>query len=443
MTSSFYRAFEEKYRGERDLIKSRLKVYLPFIEPLKETYPTGEALDLGCGRGEWLELLREFGVNAHGIDIDDGMLVTCRDLDLSVETGDAIAFLKGLDNESKIVISGFHIAEHLEFADLQALVQESLRVLKPGCLLILETPNPENIVVGSSDFYLDPTHQRPIPPGLLSFLPEYYGFGQVKILRLQESKALLNGNHLNLLSVLSGVSPDYAVVAQKKANHKISDLTSKAFQREYGLTLEQLAMSYHQQTEVIQHQLEVALQENQRQCRQFEVALQENQRQCRQFEVVLQENQRQCRQFEDMALSLLNSKSMRFTQPLRWLGKYFGESKAVVLSKTQTYKSNIAKPVSRSAHQLVQAVNSHPYIRSQCVSLSKKIGIHTHLKPIYLRLYKRYLMYISEYQGSVQDFNGDPVLELSVLENKKGKLSTEQILERIRQETSGFNEGDV
>ncbi len=80
----------------------------------------------------------------------------------------------------------------------------------------METPNPENIVVATRDFYLDPTHQRPIPPQLLSFLPEFYGFARTKIIRLQESKDLEMRADLTLQDVLSGASPDYAVVAQKE-----------------------------------------------------------------------------------------------------------------------------------------------------------------------------------------------------------------------------------
>ena len=182
----FYRAFEDRFRGSREVIKSRLTVYLPFIEPLQEIYDVCRATDLGCGRGEWLELITEAGVTAHGVDLDDGMLAACRERNLSVETGDAISFLKSLPDQSQAIISGFHIIEHIAFSDLRVLVQEAFRVLKPAGLLILETPNPENIVVSSTSFHLDPSHIKPIPPQLLAFLTEYYGFYRNKILRLQE-----------------------------------------------------------------------------------------------------------------------------------------------------------------------------------------------------------------------------------------------------------------
>jgi len=255
MNPDFYRAFEDRHRGPRELIKSRLRVYLPFIEPLKTLYADCRAVDLGCGRGEWLELLREIGVDAHGVDLDDGMLAACRELGLRVETGEAGSCLKTLPDESQAIVSGFHIAEHMPFADLQILVQEALRVLKPAGLLILETPNPENIAVGTANFYVDPTHRRPIPMQLLSFLPEHYGFCRTKVLRLQESPELAGNKAPSLLDVLSGVSPDYAIVAQKRASDEQLAEFSPAFEKEYGVSLEALAVRYDARNQEAERQL--------------------------------------------------------------------------------------------------------------------------------------------------------------------------------------------
>lgn len=271
MKVDFYRAFEDKYRGGRDLIKSRLQVYLPFVSLIKEAYPLESALDLGCGRGEWLEILRDYGINAYGVDLDDGMLLACQDLGLSVQNAEAIVTLKALPQASRTIISGFHIAEHLTFTDLCLLIEESLRVLKPGGLLILETPNPENIRVGSSDFYLDPTHQRPIPPLLLAFVPEYYGFQKVKTLGLQESKHLFSRDYqLNLLDVLRGVSPDYGIIAQKGGHTQLSASLQGLFEREYGLTLGQLAIRYDDQHNRTKQQLQHQYQQLEHQYQQLE-----------------------------------------------------------------------------------------------------------------------------------------------------------------------------
>lgn len=244
MNEGFYRAFEERYLGSRELIKTRRSQYIPFVEPFKNIYHNGKIFDIGCGRGEWLSLMKEMGMEVLGVDLDDGMLQGCRELSLPAEKGDAVEFLKTLESESRVVISAFHVVEHITFDELRSVVIEALRILKPGGLLIMETPNPENIVVATSNFYLDPTHKRPIPSQLLSFLPEYYGFKRVKVLRLQESASLLNNQLPTLMNVFSGVSPDYAVVAQKYATAKEMKLFDKAFEKDYGLTLEALAQRY-------------------------------------------------------------------------------------------------------------------------------------------------------------------------------------------------------
>jgi SAM-dependent methyltransferase len=242
--AGFYRALEDRFRGSRELILSRLSAYLPFIEPLKQLADALPAVDVGCGRGEWLELLKQHGFEGQGVDLDAGMLHACRERGLQVTEGDAIEFLKALPDESQLLVSGFHIAEHLPFEILQALTQEALRVLKPAGLLILETPNPENFKVSSLNFYLDPSHRNPLPPDLLAFLPEYYGFARVKIVRLQEDDTLMRSTRISLDQVLSGSSPDYAVVAQKGGDPHLLASFADVFNRDFGLSASTLLRFY-------------------------------------------------------------------------------------------------------------------------------------------------------------------------------------------------------
>jgi SAM-dependent methyltransferase/chromosome segregation ATPase len=252
MDEDFYYAFEERHRGSRELIKSRLSVYLPFLAPFKKIYEKPLAvIDLGCGRGEWLELMTENGFEPKGVDINDRMIEICRQKGFYVEKQDAVKALENLPSDSHVVVSAFHLVEHLPFNNVYKLVKEALRVLKPGGILILETPNPENLVVASANFYLDPSHRRPIPPLLLSFLVEHCGFFRHKILRLQESPAILKHGTINLWGVLSGVSPDYAVVAQKDAKDKkiLSSFDTLFDSTSVGVTLDQLAMNYEQELE--------------------------------------------------------------------------------------------------------------------------------------------------------------------------------------------------
>ena len=96
LKDNFYRAFEEKYRGSRENIKERQKIYLPFILPLHEIYPDDMVLDIGCGRGEWLELMQDNDIPAKGVDLDERMLEAGLSLGLNVEKGDGITFLQGL-----------------------------------------------------------------------------------------------------------------------------------------------------------------------------------------------------------------------------------------------------------------------------------------------------------------------------------------------------------
>lgn len=245
--SNFYRAFEDRYRGSRELIRSRLEVYQPFITPLLELHRPAAAIDLGCGRGEWLELLQDTGFQAHGVDMDTGMLASCVKRGLSVSLADAVTHLRQLDDASQSIVSGFHLVEHVPFHVLETLVAEALRVLRPGGLLILETPNPENLVVGTHSFYLDPTHQRPIPPLLLAFVVSHVGFERMHILRLQEASELHRGVDVSLMSVLDGVSPDYAVVAQKAGPAALMSPLNSAFSVPYGITLHELAGRYDDQ----------------------------------------------------------------------------------------------------------------------------------------------------------------------------------------------------
>lgn len=242
MTDPFYRALEDRFRGSREEIKWRLRVYLDFLHPLKALHPDGEALDLGCGRGEWLEFLRERGISASGVDMDDSMLAACRALGLAACNQDAISRLQECPDQSMSLVTAFHLVEHLKSDQLRVMLKEAYRVLKPGGLLIAETPNPENLVVATSSFYIDPSHERPIPPTLLSFLCEFAGFQQNKVMRLQQAEHLARGDRPTLWDVLSAASPDYAVVALKGG---AADASYRfALDKQYGADLWFLANQY-------------------------------------------------------------------------------------------------------------------------------------------------------------------------------------------------------
>ncbi|MEP6789797.1 MAG: methyltransferase domain-containing protein [Ramlibacter sp.] len=339
MSLDFYRAFEDRHRGSRELIQDRQRAYLPFLRELVALYPGATVTDVGCGRGEWLEMLRAQGIAARGVDLDEGMLSACRELGLDVRRGDAVAFLQSQEADSQLAVSGFHIAEHLPFDTLHALVAQALRVLKPGGLLILETPNPENLVVGTSSFYLDPTHQRPLPWQLLEFLAQYHGFGRIKVMRMQESAALAERESLSLMDVLGGASPDYAVVAQKPPRAEDESRLAAAFLPDYGLSLETLAARYDTKLKEDVYIASVNALQAERQSRQAREFQQVADHQFHQIQLRLADNERYAREAyaasvhtHNALVAVHNSASWRVTAPLRsgkaWLRRAAGTAVA-------------------------------------------------------------------------------------------------------------------
>ena len=218
LLDAFYTAFENQFRGEREDIRERLKVYLPLLEEAKVGTSDFPILDVGCGRGEWLELLRESGYTATGLDHNRVMVDYCRTREFEVVEGDVIAYLRTLPDLSLGAVTGFHIIEHLPFPILIKLFNEVVRVLKPGGLAIFETPNPKNIVVGACNFYADPTHKNPLFPDTIQFILESQGLSKVKILYLNP----VEGSPFNqedaswqLLHNWFFCARDYAVVGYK------------------------------------------------------------------------------------------------------------------------------------------------------------------------------------------------------------------------------------
>ena len=184
LLNSFYVAFEDHFRGTREDISDRLKVYLPLIEKANVGTPDAPILDVGCGRGEWLELLKESGYISRGLDINRVMIEQCQARGLEAIEADVINYLQSLPENSLGAVTGFHIIEHLPFKTLMRLFSETVRVLKPQGLVIFETPNPDNVLVGSNTFYLDPTHINPLPSPTVKFMAEMFGLYNTQIITL-------------------------------------------------------------------------------------------------------------------------------------------------------------------------------------------------------------------------------------------------------------------
>ncbi|AUC60171.1 hypothetical protein AA637_02930 [Cyanobacterium sp. HL-69] len=182
---SFYLAFENKFRGDREDIKTVLKKdYSYLIENLNINKADSLFIDVGCGRGEWLEIVQELGYQGIGVDLNQVMSQDCNDHGLNVIISDCVEYLQSLEDNSVDVVTGFHIVEHLPLEIILNLFRQCLRVLKTQGMVIFETPNPDNVLVGSRNFYNDPTHRNPIPSSTLAFMLECAGFPKVEVLNL-------------------------------------------------------------------------------------------------------------------------------------------------------------------------------------------------------------------------------------------------------------------
>ena len=177
----FYHCFEEAFRGSQDLIRDRQRVYVPVIKQYITDWSKAKFIDVGSGRGEWLDILRENGaVDYIGVDLNARQNALCAERGHRVIEMDCNTYLASLEENSVDMISGFQIIEHLCMSDLMELLRQSHRVLKPGGVILFETQNPRNLIVGADTFYIDPSHKRPLEPRLVEFLAEWCGYKQVR-----------------------------------------------------------------------------------------------------------------------------------------------------------------------------------------------------------------------------------------------------------------------
>lgn len=208
---ALYLALEDKFRGSQQAVHQRLKVHLQHLDNLNQQ-PSLRIADIGCGRGEWVAQCQAAGHQAIGVDMNASMVQSLQDQGLTGVLADGIQWLQAQPAASLDVVTGFHIAEHLEFETLIALMDAAWHALTDQGYLILETPNPENLVVGAYSFYLDPTHKNPIPPLTLEFLLQARGFTKTRILRLNPRQEV---DTSPLAEHWFTTATDYAIYASK------------------------------------------------------------------------------------------------------------------------------------------------------------------------------------------------------------------------------------
>ena len=200
-----YLEFEDRFRGREEDIARRLEPYLEILSG------RGEVFDLGCGRGEALAVMSAHGITCSGVDSNVEMVNRCREKGFDAEVGDLFSALEGRSEASLGGLVSFHVIEHLPAADLERLTRLAWRVLSPGGVLVLETPNPMSVVVGASRFWIDPTHKRPVHPESLKTMLELSGFDPVERIDLQPFE---DQDRLPEIST-DGLEPDLLPLVQR------------------------------------------------------------------------------------------------------------------------------------------------------------------------------------------------------------------------------------
>ncbi|HVW10634.1 MAG TPA: class I SAM-dependent methyltransferase [Bryobacteraceae bacterium] len=173
-----YSRFAERFRGTDEEIRHGMEFYRPIFSGKENV------LDIGCGRGEFLDVLREAGVPARGIDLSDECIRQCRDKGLQAEVADMFPFLAAQPDEEFDGILSSQVVEHLPPGRLPEMIRLCAAKLRRGGILALETPNPECLAIFATYFYLDPTHTRPMPHQYLQFCMEEAGLTAIEVHRL-------------------------------------------------------------------------------------------------------------------------------------------------------------------------------------------------------------------------------------------------------------------
>jgi O-antigen chain-terminating methyltransferase len=219
LDNAHYVAFEERFRGDSEELRGRLGDYLPYF------HGRAPVLDLGCGRGEFLELLRDAGVDAKGVDGNREMIHACRDKGLDAAVGDIVDHVAALRSGETGGIFAAQVIEHLPPGLIRKFLADCYRALRDDGRLVMETVNPESVVAFVA-FYRDLTHQKPLHPETLDFMLRAVGFREVetryaspvseraRLLHVDSANDTLNQNFDKLNALLFG-DQDYAVIGTK------------------------------------------------------------------------------------------------------------------------------------------------------------------------------------------------------------------------------------
>jgi 2-polyprenyl-3-methyl-5-hydroxy-6-metoxy-1,4-benzoquinol methylase len=216
-----YVAFEERFRGGSEALAASQRDYITKFPPASEP---GMIVDVGCGRGEMLQLLQEAGHDVMGVELDDNMLAVCLAKGLPVTKGDGVSWLESAEPDSLKGVFSAQVIEHLLTVEIERFLLASLNALRVGGVLVVETINPRSLFALANHFFADLSHVRPVHPETLRFMCEQIGFSSVALTELSPHPAVAASAVLGTGATETAVKElvnsvfgfqDYAVVATK------------------------------------------------------------------------------------------------------------------------------------------------------------------------------------------------------------------------------------
>lgn len=222
-TSIDYFDFENHFRGDKNLIKERQKQYLPYFKDCKSV------VDIGCGRGEFLQLLAESQINAVGVDTYEEFVDFCQEQGLKAVCDDGNHYLYNIEHTDGIFVG--QVVEHMTTEQIIDLCNIAWEKLEDGGYLIIETPNPTSLAIYTHAFYIDPSHEKPVHPLTMEYFLKKAGFREINVIytecsKLDQTIPRLGGANIENLEPFNDAmqivsdtlfgSQDYAIIAKKQ-----------------------------------------------------------------------------------------------------------------------------------------------------------------------------------------------------------------------------------
>ena len=217
MTSNFYLAFENEFRGDTESILSQFSKYDFLIDLIIKDIENPKFIDIGSGRGEWIQKWSNKVEDCFGIENDQEMISLCREKGLNIIDGDAIDILPTLSTNSVSILTMFHMIEHINYKQCRKILSECYRVLSEDGIFIIETPSIDNLIVSTNTFYLDHTHISHINPEALKFSMKSIGFDKVSDFYINGGP-MKDDKHSKITRILNGVAQDLLIVATKNVS---------------------------------------------------------------------------------------------------------------------------------------------------------------------------------------------------------------------------------